>query len=121
MTKPAIKPGIEKQIRKVFKRDLMKISDFCQREGIQVMASSPDPNMESYYTTPVTRKMSKANFETGGATDAEDLETNLRSLWAVDPCPHFTVLATHVAKIAQSLRAIEGQSSELSQFVYVMY
>ena len=113
--------GVEKQIRKVFRRDLLRISEYCQQQGEQVMAANPTPEMESYYTVPATKKMRKADFESGGASDFEGLQAGLGELWARESCPHFATLATRIAKLARSVRASEAQSSELSQFVYVMY
>ena len=121
MTKATMNRGVEKQLRKLFKRDLMQIADFCQREGVQVLDPNPDPGMESYYITPAVEKMGKADFETGGATDVDHLEAALRDLWSEERCLVFAVLAERVAKLARSVRATEEQSSELSQFVYVMY
>ena len=110
----------DKAIRKLFRRDLLGLSERLRREGVEVMAANPDAAMDSYYTTPEVRRMSKADFESGGATDIDGFEAALKELWAAERRPEYAVLATRIAKVARSIRAPE-ESSELSQFVYVMY
>ena len=109
----------DKAIRKLFKRDVLALAQQLERDGVEVMASSPDAGIDSYYVEPEVRTMSKADFETGGATDIDGFEAALAQLWSNEPA-EFADLATKIAKVARNIRAPE-ESSELSQFVYVMY
>jgi len=66
--------------------------------------------------------MGKADFEHGGCGDAENLERALKQVWADEVMQaEFSAMAAKLAKISESLRASEEQSSDVSQFVYVMY
>lgn len=109
------------QLRRLFRRDLTRITAHCRQEGFEVMAPGPDEDLESYYTPAPTRRMSKADFETGGAECVEHLEEALLRLWPESDRPQLAALASKIARVARSVRATDEQSSELSQFVYVMY
>ena len=112
----------ERQLRKLFRTELTAIMEAGRARGVSFLAGNPDPTLETYYTEPRTRKMTKADFESGGCDGAEKLEAALGKVWADETMQsEFSAMAAKLAKISESLRATEEQSSDVSQFVYVMY
>ena len=116
-----MKNGTDKLLRRVFRRDLAKLSKSSADGTSQHLQMKLDPSLESYYTSPSVSKMSKADFESGGANGLAGFEQALQKLWASEDQAEFAALAAKIAKLARSIRSTKEQSSDLSQFVYVMY
>ncbi len=111
----------DKSIRKVFRQNILALAELHKASGDEVMAANPSSDLSTYYTEPEVRKMSKADFETGGAKNLNEFEAVLNALWSDESNPEYAQLAKKLAKLARSVRTSKVQSSELSQFVYVMY
>jgi hypothetical protein len=111
----------DRRLDKFYSTQLLRVSQQYRREGRQVLAGNPDPQLPSYYVQRSQTTMTKKDFETGSCRDTDELAEALREMWGDQGFEELAELAPQLAKLAARLKGSQHESEDVSPFVYVMY
>ncbi len=114
-------PPHDRRLKKFFRSELLGIAAQYRREGRELLAGNPDPDLSSYYIRRSQTKMSKQDFESGSCRHPGELAQALNELWSSQGYEELCKLAPQLAKLAESLKRSQQETDEISPFVYVMY
>ena len=112
---------IAKAIADHFTKNLVPLAKSLKEEGIEFYPSGPDESQSTYYIKREKTTMAREDFEIGHCETPQALAEQLLAMWKQQGCDQLEPLAKPLAKLAETLYAVEEQNEEVSPFIYVMY
>ena len=113
--------AIDRDLERLFDREIMPLAARLKGEGIRFMETQLEKEALTYFVSRTNVEMTKANFESGGCTSPDGVEADLLRLWNRGKNDSLAGLAPEMARLARSLRQVEEETGDVSNFIYVMY
>jgi hypothetical protein len=110
----------EREIDRFFDQELLPLASRLKGMRVALLEASLESGASTYFVRRPKVAMAKADFEWGGCASGQTVTADLRRLWTGGDASLAT-LAPGVARLAGMLRESEQESSDVSNFVYVMY
>jgi hypothetical protein len=104
-----------------FREVLVPVALRERESGREFFALRPDAAAESYYVEPTKREMRPEDFELRAADSVEDFVRELAALWSSEGREELAAMAPRLAALAAEVRENEGQTDDVSPFMYVMF
>ena len=111
----------DSDIDRLFSGELLPLAARLKNEGVKLLETRLEKGASSYFVRRPSIGMTKGDFETGGCSSPDTLEADLARLWARGNDGSLAILAPGIARLARSLRLVEEESGDVSNFIYVMY
>lgn len=112
---------IDREIDRLFSEKLLPLAARLKSENVRLLETQLEKGAPSYFVRRPKAAMAKSDFESGGCSSPDRAEAELAGLWAGDGDKALSTLAPAVAQLARSLRQVQEESGDVSNFIYVMY
>ena len=112
---------VDREIDRFFDAEILPLSAHSRRGNESLLATDMLDSDSSYFVRRTHTQMGKADFESGGCASPESAEADLVRACERSGAAYMVALAPHIATLARSLREVQQESSEVSEFVYAMY
>ena len=104
------------ELLSAFYRDhILTLAKSASDIGVDIFPTGADPSCESYF---IDRAEGESYIH---SIDRDEMENELKKLWAIDPVPGMAQIARPLLEIAEVLREKEQTSDEVSPFIYAMF
>jgi len=108
-------PQHTEQLTAFYRDWIMPLAENAAAANVVIFPMDPDVGSESYFKD-------RADGESYiHAIDSDDLETELRKLWANDTVPDIEAIVVPLLSLAEIIREKEQTSDEVSPFIYAMF
>ncbi len=112
---------LDRDIDRLFDEQLLPLSRRLKGEGVTFLETRLDKDAPSYFVRRTSTEMKKGDFEKGGCSTPQAVEADFADVWGGGDVRLLANLAPAMAGLARSLRHVEEESVDVSEFIYVMY
>jgi hypothetical protein len=112
---------IDREIDRFFSDELLPLAARLKGESVRFLETRLEQGAASYFVRRPQSAMARIDFESGGCTSPDGVEADLAGLWSRGDGKPLAVMAPGIAQLARTLRQVEVESGDVSNFVYVMY
>ena len=112
---------VDTEIDRFFSAEILPLSAQSRQGKEALLATDMLDSTSSYFVRRTHPQMSKTDFESGGCASPESAEADLVRACERSGATYMVALAPGIAALARSLREVQQESSEVSEFVYAMY
>lgn len=111
----------DKDIDRLYSEELLPLAARLKSGSVKLLETQLEKNASSYFVRRENAGMRKVDFEKGGCASPDNVEADLANLWNRGNDGSLTTLAPGMAALARTLRQVEEQAGDVSNFIYVMY
>jgi hypothetical protein len=112
---------IDRDIDQMFSEELLPLAARLKREGVKFLDAQPEKDAASYFVRRAKIGMARIDFESGGCASPATVEADLARLWNRGNDGSLATLAPGMATLARTLRQVQAETADVSNFIYVMY
>lgn len=112
---------VDREIYRFFGEEVLPLGVQMKSGNVELLATRLTQGDASYFVRRSNTAMTKSDFEAGGCASVETVEADLARAWNRADSASLLALAPGIAGLARTLRQVDQQSGEVSEFVYAMY
>jgi hypothetical protein len=110
-----------RELEKLFDGEIVPLGKRARGSGVALLETRWKGGAASYFVRRPLRSMTKADFEHGGCASPDTLAADFARLWRKPENQPLARLAPSFARLAATLRNVEEEAQDVSDFIYVMY
>lgn len=112
---------IDGEIDRFFDAEVLPLGARMKSDNAGLLVTHLEKGASSYFVRRTSTWMTKIDFDSGGCASPETVEADLARAWNRGDAATLLTLAPGIARLARTLRQVERESGEVSEFVYAMY